>query len=187
MKNSLNKLLIAGVLSSFAVVNGANAGDSNTWQDTSKDAWIDGKAEATILFNTQLSAFDINTDVEKGHVILTGKVDSEVDKALAEEIVESLEGVKGVENHLIVVNQDKSKDSQLMASLNDSKVATVVKTKLLLESEVGGTDINVEVKNGVVTLKGEVESASEKQLAVAIAQNTDDVKNVINQLKVNNS
>jgi hyperosmotically inducible protein len=148
---------------------------ANDWKDGAKDAWIDGKAETTLLLNGNLNSFDINTDVKNGNVTLTGKVESEVDKALAEELVENLDGVTGVDNQLTVVNTGKNADSKDGSALKDAKIATVVKTRLLFESEVSGTSINVDAENGVVTLHGEVDSDAEKDLAVAIAKNTSDV------------
>ena len=37
------------------------------WKDGAKDAWIDGKAETTLLLNTNLNSFDIITDVKDGN------------------------------------------------------------------------------------------------------------------------
>jgi len=169
-------LFTAGSTAAFA---------DNTWKDTSKDAWLDGKAETTLLFNRHLNSFDINTDVQDSVVILTGKVDNTVDKSLAEELVASLEGVDSVDNKLSVIN--KKQDRTLVASLTDSKVETVVKSKLLMASDVSGTSIEVEVLHGVVILTGEVGSDSAEELAVTIAKNSDDVKSVINKLEVADS
>ncbi|GAB5382538.1 MAG: BON domain-containing protein [Aliiglaciecola sp.] len=180
MKRSICSLFVIAALGSVSTSALAN----NTWQDSAKDAWIDGKAETTLLLNGNLNSFDINTDVSDGTITLTGKVDSEVDKALAEELLASLDGVKGVENELTVVNNDKKSDSEMMQSLTDTKVETVVKTRLLLESEVRGTAIEVEVDKGVVTLKGKVDSDAAKDLAIAIAKNTDDVDSVVDNLTV---
>ena len=84
MKNSKLKILTI----TTALLLGGNAmATENTWKEKSKDAWIDGKVETTILFNTELNNFDINTDVKDGNVILTGKVENSVDKKLAEELV----------------------------------------------------------------------------------------------------
>ncbi|MBZ9613132.1 BON domain-containing protein [Rheinheimera maricola] len=157
---------------------------ANDWKDGAKDAWIDGKAETTLLLNGNLNSFDINTDVKNGAVTLTGKVESEVDKALAEELIENLDGVTGVDNQLNVMATGKPMTEQDGSALKDAKIATVVKTRLLFESEVSGTSIDVDAKNGVVTLQGEVESDAEKDLAVAIAKNTDDVSRVIDKLQV---
>lgn len=158
----------------------------NVTADDAKDAWLDGKAETTLLLNTNLNSFDIMTDVKNGHVTLTGKVESSVDKALAAELIKSLDGVKGVENKLTVMNENES-TSEVVKTLTDSKVATVVKTRLLFSTDVSGTQINVDVADGVVTLQGEVASDAERQLALTIAKNTDDVKKVVDKIKVKTS
>nr|WP_241461060.1 BON domain-containing protein [Shewanella mangrovi] len=159
------------------------------WKDDAKDAWIDGKAETVLLLNTNLNNFDINTDVTEGQVTLTGQVDSDVDKALASELVEGIDGVKSVKNKLTVVtpkdsNADKAQDGQL---LTDTKITTVVKTRLLFEPEVSGTSIDVSTKQGVVTLNGTLDTSAERDLALAIARNTDDVKKVVDNLEVADS
>ena len=103
--NTFNKSMIA------ALVIGATSmsAQASSWENESKDAWIDGKAETVLLMNTNLNNFDINTDVTNGKVVLTGKVDSELDKELAEELVLSLDGVSSVDNKLTVVKNMKSK------------------------------------------------------------------------------
>lgn len=157
----------------------------NNWEDKSRDAWLDGKAETTLLLNSNLNSFDIDTDVNNGVVTLSGKVESEVDKALASELVASLEGVSEVDNKLEVTATDQQeKSSDMVRALTDSKVATVVKTRLLMESEVSGTSINVDSKMGEVILEGEVSSEAERDLAITIAENTSDVKKVTDKLKV---
>ncbi|MDO6692319.1 BON domain-containing protein [Aliiglaciecola sp. 3_MG-2023] len=184
MKRTTCSLIIAAALSTASM--SANA--ENDWSDNAKDAWIDGKAETTLLFNGNLDSFDINTDVNDGVIVLTGKVDTEVDKALAEELMISLDGVEDVDNQLTVItdneNSEDSDTAQIMQTLKDSKVESVVKTRLLFESEVSGTDIEVEVEDGIVTLTGELDSNAERELAVTIAENTDDVKNVVSNLTI---
>uniref|UniRef100_UPI0040481DA1 BON domain-containing protein n=1 Tax=Shewanella baltica TaxID=62322 RepID=UPI0040481DA1 len=178
------KTTTASVLATLLVGSiSLNVAAAQDWKDGAKDAWIDGKAETTLLLNTNLNSFDIITDVKDGNVTLTGKVESSVDKALATELIKSLDGVKDVDNQLTVMNE-KEGTSDVVASLTDSKVATVVKTRLLFSTDVSGTQINVDVANGIVTLKGEVASDAERQLALKIAENTDDVKKVVDKIKV---
>ena len=180
MKFQYKTLVLAVALSTASLA--ASAADS--WKDTAKDAWIDGKAETTLLFNEHLNSFDINTDVKNGVVVLTGSVDREVDKALASELILSLDGVTEVDNKLTVMQDEESDSSEFTAELNDAKVETVVKTRLLIESEVSGLDIEVEANQGTVTLSGKVASEAERDLAIAIAKRTDDVTNVIDKLQV---
>jgi osmotically-inducible protein OsmY len=181
MKRTTLSIIIATAISTASL----NVSAQNTWKDGAKDAWIDGKAETTLLFNGNLNSFDINTDVKNGTVMLTGKVDSSVDKALAEELVASLEGVTSVDNMLsVVAGNSQEQDDEMMQSLKDSKVETVVKARLLFESQVSGLDIEVEVENGMVTLTGNVDTDAERDLAVAIAENTDDVRRVVDKLEL---
>lgn len=181
MKRSIISVLVAVSLSTASLA--ANA--QNTWKDTAKDAWIDGKVETTLMLNGHLDSFDINTDVKNGVVRLTGKVNRQVDKSLASELVMSLDGVTEVDNQLTVIEElDEDKDGEMMQTLKDAKIETVVKTRLLFESDVSGMDIEVESKMGVVSLSGDIDSDAERQLAVKIAENTDDVKDVVDMLKV---
>ena len=128
--------------------------------------------------NSRLQAGEIHN----GNVILTGKVDNSIDKKLAEELVIGIDGVKDVDNKLTIVNQNKEDDNNW--GLVDTKIATVVKTKFLFDSDIHGTDIDVDVENGIVTLSGQVKSDTEEDLVVNTAENVTDVKKVVNQLKV---
>ncbi|QJR82298.1 BON domain-containing protein [Alteromonas pelagimontana] len=195
MKRSILSLIVAGTLSASALAGDMN--NENKWEKGAKDAWIDGKAEATLLFNGNLNSFDINTDVQNGKVVLTGKVENSVDKKLAEELVANIDGVSSVDNQLSVV-EDWDNDEMTASSnsdvddddaddenaLTDAKIATVIKTRLLMDSDISGLDIDVDVEDGNVTLTGDVGSDAERQLAVEIAKNASDVKNVEDNLKV---
>ena len=174
MKNSIRSIALITALTGIS----APVLAENTWKDGAKDAWVDGKVETVLLLNTNLNSFDINTDVKNGEVLLTGKVDSEVDKALAQELIAKLDGVESVSNRLSVVNQKGDLDKDNVQTLLDAKIETVVKSKLLFESEVKGMDIEVDVEQGVVTLTGMVNSNAAKDLAGAISKNTNDVLNV---------
>ena len=195
MKRSLISMIVATTLTTAAYAGDMDTDStSNKWEKGAKDAWIDGKAEATLLFNGNLDSFDINTDVKNGNVVLTGKVENSVDKKLAEELVASIDGVTSVDNKLTVVS-DKDMEGDMSddmedtvdegtSELTDAKIATVIKTRLLMDTDISGFDIDVDVENGVVTLTGEVDSDAERDLAVEIAKNASDVKDVESNLCV---
>jgi hyperosmotically inducible periplasmic protein len=60
----------------------------------------------------------------------------------------------------------------------DTWITTKVKTALLAESDVAGTDINVSTSNGVVTLAGVLSTKAEVDRAVAIARDIEGVVDV---------
>jgi osmotically-inducible protein OsmY len=67
----------------------------------------------------------------------------------------------------------------------DATLTTKVKTKFLADDRVSGLKIDVDSKNGVVTLTGTVRTAAEKTAALALAKETDGVKTVVDRLKIN--
>lgn len=158
----------------------------SSWHSVAKDAWIDGKAEATLLYNGNLNAFDIITDVDQGVVLLTGRVSNTVEKSLAEELVRGIDGVKDVENQLQVIepSQVDVNKSKVVSTITDAKIATVVKSRLLMDGDISGFDIQVDVQKGEVLLVGDVNSEAERDLALQIARNTNDVISVHDQLNV---
>jgi hyperosmotically inducible protein len=89
--------------------------------------------------------------------------------------------------------QDKLPTADERAN-NRDKVATTTsnatltgKVKSALASDAGAktmTNINVDSNNGVVTLKGRVDSADAKKKAADIAKKVEGVKSVKNELKV---
>ena len=68
----------------------------------------------------------------------------------------------------------------------DAWVLTKVKTQFASSNLVDATDINVDVKDGIVHLHGTVANSAEKQEAIRIAQSTEGVKSVQAMLTVSN-
>jgi hyperosmotically inducible protein len=69
-------------------------------------------------------------------------------------------------------------------AIEDGAITAKVKTALLADPDVKGLAIDVDTKNGVVTLKGTADKAANRDRAVAIAKDTGGVKSVQNQLVV---
>ncbi|MEN1944371.1 BON domain-containing protein [Luteimonas sp. MJ293] len=62
--------------------------------------------------------------------------------------------------------------------MSDTWITTKVKSSLLADSEVAGLDVEVETVNGVVHLRGDVDSQAQIDRAVEIARDIDGVTNV---------
>lgn len=68
--------------------------------------------------------------------------------------------------------------------VSDDFISDTIRQKLAADSVVKGGSIQVDVKDGVVTLKGRVEEDKQKERAEKLAKKTDGVKNVVNQLQI---
>ena len=158
-------------------------------EGAAKDAWIDGQLEAVYALNRHLSAFAIDTEVDKGIVHLTGKVQADIDRDLAGELAKNIDGVVEVDNNLTIVadarvTPKEGEDRSFGAWIDDATTTASVKSKLMGNPNTKGMQIDVDTRGDVVTLSGEVASGEEKSLAEELARNTGDVKDVRNQLVV---
>jgi osmotically-inducible protein OsmY len=66
----------------------------------------------------------------------------------------------------------------------DAGVTTAVKSKLTTDDTVKAYQIDVDTKDHVVTLSGNVETPAAKERAVALARATDGVQNVVDNIRV---
>lgn len=176
-----------------ACTMGDAATSSDAFEGSVKDGWITGKIETVYQLNSNLNAFEIDTDVADGIVHLTGMVESDIDRDLAGQIAEGIDGVVDVNNELTV-----EKTARQMAAakadgddkrtfggwVDDATTTAAVKAKLVGNSNTQGLQIDVDTRDNLVTLSGEVSTVEVKQLAEQIARNTGDVKDVRNQLVV---
>lgn len=69
-------------------------------------------------------------------------------------------------------------------SHSDVGITTAVKAKLAADDTVKAYKIDVDTKDGVVTLGGTVDTAEAKTRAVEVAKNTKGVANVVDQLSL---
>jgi hypothetical protein len=66
----------------------------------------------------------------------------------------------------------------------DTGISTAVKTKLATNDLVQASQVNVDTKDHIVTLSGDVETVAAKLEAVRVARTTDGVRDVIDRLTV---
>jgi hyperosmotically inducible protein len=71
-----------------------------------------------------------------------------------------------------------------VSTIKDGWLVMKVHSEMVDEDVLSGSNIDVDVKNGVVTLQGTVPSEAARARAIAVAKSNDGVKNVVDQLKV---
>jgi hyperosmotically inducible protein len=126
----------------------------------------------------------VSQDREKGVLTLTGTVATEGDKAQAESIAKSGAGAQVVADQIAVrppgnESDAKAVDSDVDQAIEKNLDALLVKNKLQ-------KGVRYDVKNGVVTLKGDVPSQSRRSQLAKLALTVPNVKQVVNELEVKN-
>lgn len=71
-----------------------------------------------------------------------------------------------------------------VSTIKDGWLVMKVHSEMVDEDVLNGSNIDVDVKNGVVTLQGTVPSEAARSRALAVARANDGVKRVVDQLKI---
>lgn len=69
-------------------------------------------------------------------------------------------------------------------ALSDGALTAKIKAKMALDDSVKALNLNVDTVDGVVTVTGNVRSRAERERALALARETDGVRNVVDRLTI---
>src|SRR4029077_13390644 len=147
------------------------------------DTVITAKIKASMAADTTVKASEIEVVTNNKVVTLTGNLNSQIEKDRALEIARSTSGVANVVDMLSVrtsaaMGKTPEPDRSLGENVDDAFITAAVKTRLLDDPQVRGLKIDVDTREGVVFLTGNVRSQAESDRAVEVARGTDHVKDV---------
>jgi osmotically-inducible protein OsmY len=163
--------------------------DAEIWRDgawhraaaansTASDSWTTTAVKMRLLANTQTPGFDINVDTKAGIVTLFGVVDSTQTKATAEAEARKVDSVKGVTNALQIV----APSAQALEAQKDDVVHKAVKARFAANPQLAG--LALEVKNGIVSVRGDVGSQLDRLTALTVARTTSGVRGILDDVSV---
>ena len=129
-----------------------------------------------------LQDVSVSQDRDKGVVTLGGHVPSDGDKFQAESIAKSIAGEQVVSNQVGVIppaaeSEAKTVNSDLDKGIEKNLDAALIQHRL-------NKNIKYDVKNGVVTLNGEVNSQARRARIERVASAVPNVQQVVNELQV---
>jgi len=136
------------------------------------------------LDQANLKNVSVSQDRDKGVVTLGGHVAADADKSHAESIAKSNAGGQVVSDQIAVIPVGAESDAKTMNSDLDKGIANNLDAALIQNKL--HKSVKNDVKNGVVTLTGEVRSQSERAQAATVAASVPNVLQVVNELQVKN-
>jgi len=171
---------VSKLLAIAALLAGMIAGCSRT--DTRSPAVADEIRKS--LDQSGYKDVSVSQDREKGVVTLNGHVASDADKQKAETIAKSMAAGQVVADEIQVLPAGVESDAKAVRSDLDKAIdknldAALIQNKL-------NKDISYAVKNGVVTLKGSVNSEIRRNQVAHIASSVPNVQQVVNEVQVKN-
>ncbi len=193
-KSSMNSMNNSSMNNS--AMNNSDQEISRNIRDNLKPGWLSKGYET------------VNFDVNNGNVMLRGTVQSLDDKNKIEENIRKIDGVKSVDNKIVINTQKVAQNDRQSRSMNDDSTtyATTRDQKYPQDYAVNDMDrklnekirdkvgsgwfsrgydnITLKTENGMVTLSGTVDKLEDIQKVSDELKKVDGVKSVNNQLVV---
>ncbi|HEY2016734.1 MAG TPA: BON domain-containing protein [Bryobacteraceae bacterium] len=129
-----------------------------------------------------LKDVSVTQDRDKGVVTLGGHVAADADKAQAESIAKSMAAGQVVADQIAVVPANMASDAKAINSDVDKAIEKNLDAALIQHRFK--KDVRFDVKNGVVTLNGEVPSQAMRTQVQSVAAAIPNVHQVVNELQV---
>ena len=170
------KLLIALILVAIGTTLGCS-GPSSASPDVSDSI-------RKSLDQAGYKTVSISQDRDKGIVTLGGQTASENDRSQAEAVAKSLTGNQVVSDQIAVIPPGLEKDAKAVNSDLDEGIEKNLDAALI-QNKLRET-VNYDVKSGVVTLTGDVNSENKRTRAERVAGGVPNVRQVVNDLQVKN-
>ena len=124
----------------------------------------------------------VSQDRDKGVVTLGGQVQNDGDKMHAETLAKSVAGTQVVADQIAVLPPGLEKEAKAVNSDLDEGIAKNLDAALI-QSNLQ-KNVKSDVKNGVVTLTGEVNSQNKRARAQTVATSVPNVQQVVNNLQI---
>jgi len=172
-------VVVAGSLFGVGLLALAGCASSMVPEGTQHvDSGITSVIQSSLETNDKVKARQVGVETRESVVYLTGVVDTEEARREAGRVAWRTEGVDGVVNDLTVGERT------IGSWVDDVMISSKVKSKLIADTSIRASDIDVSSSQGVVTLIGRVASQTIKSDADRIAHGTKGVKGVNNELLV---
>ena len=172
---------LPAIIGSTAATGVMSVGQDRSFSELKTDVeiWTSIKNQF-IQYNSKDLFKNVSVKVIEGRVLLTGNVEKEKTKYLAEKISWMPKGVVEVINELDISNDANG----FKAIARDSTITTKVKTRLALEKEIRSNNYKIETVNGVVYVIGITKSKEELSKALDLISQISGVRRVVNYVIV---
>jgi osmotically-inducible protein OsmY len=142
-----------------------------------KDSEIRSDVKKALSLNLNIDEEMINLSVKKGILTLEGSVDSFWKKELVESVSAGISGIVDIKNKLSIVPTKRIKDKNIAED-----IISAIDRNYKVQVE----DVDVKVKDGIVTLSGTLDNWYAYNAAIESAKFTSGVKDLNDNFKIGN-
>ena len=141
------------------------------------DSVIQTKLSDSFIQTSQSIFLNVETSVNDGSVLLTGKLKTQEEKIAATRISWEIKGVREVINEIQL-----SEASSFKSSAKDLAASAQLRATLIRDTDISSLNFSIDVVNGIVYLSGVAENEEERERVVAHAQDLRFAKQVVSYI-----
>jgi hyperosmotically inducible protein len=138
----------------------------------------------TSMTRNNLGVVNVSQDRDKGVITLTGDVETPDQKAQAESVAAQAAPGYSIANEIGVRPIGQESQAKAVDSNLDHAIENNFKASLKAHKDLDDQNISYDAENGTLVLKGSVKSPSQKVEAQKLAKAVPNVKEVVNEIKV---
>jgi osmotically-inducible protein OsmY len=174
-----------GFATGLAIAQFSSPGDPDAW---AADEALRARVDRSIALHRALHPFDIGVEVVDGAVLLRGSVDDPMERELASRLARATDGVRRVDNRL-VVEPDRARwlgqhTAMAGAGMDDRALALAVRSQLRWNMATRAMPLDVDSWRGHLVLRGNALTLREREAAGRIAARIEGVLSVDNRIRV---
>lgn len=173
-------LALSGCVNAAIGIGTAAVAASSTEKGLStsvSDSVIQAKLSDSFIQTSQSLFLNVETAVNNGSVLLTGKLKTQEEKITATRLSWEIKGVREVINEIHL-----SGTSSLKSSAKDLAASAQLRAALIRDPEISSLNFSIDVVNGIVYLSGVAENEQERERVVAHAQELRFAKQVVSYI-----
>ncbi|MBT4849048.1 MAG: BON domain-containing protein [Alphaproteobacteria bacterium] len=141
------------------------------------DSVIQAKLSESFIQTSQSIFLNVETSVNDGSVLLTGKLKTQEEKITATRLSWEIRGVREVINEIQL-----SDASSFKSSAKDLAASAQLRAALIRDANISSLNFSVDVVNGIVYLSGVAKNEEERERVVAHAQELRFAKQVVSYI-----
>ena len=171
---------LSGCVSAAIGIGTAAVAASSTEKGLStsvSDSVIQTKLSDSFIQTSQSIFLNVETSVNDGSVLLTGKLKTQEEKIAATRLSWEIKGVREVINEIQL-----SEASSFKSSAKDLAASAQLRATLIRDTNISSLNFSIDVVNGIVYLSGVAENEEERERVVAHAQELRFAKQVVSYI-----
>ena len=141
------------------------------------DSVIQTKLSDSFIQTSQSIFLNVETSVNDGSVLLTGKLKTQEEKIAATRLSWEIKGVREVINEIQL-----SEASSFKSSAKDLAASAQLRAALIRDTDISSLNFSIDVVNGIVYLSGVAKNEEERERVVAHAQELRFAKQVVSYI-----